>query len=75
MQPVQDTELGVGTETYAKEAVTTLGGTRVLPLKLSDGSTEYVTDTPTPEFVKAFAPKGSKAGPATSASRSTPPSR
>jgi len=53
---------GSATVTYAKEAVTTLGGTRVLPLKLSDGSTEYVTDTPAPEFVKAIAPKDSKAG-------------
>ena len=53
---------GSATVTYAKEAVTTLGATRVLPLKLSDGSTEYVTDTSTPEFVKAFAPKDSKAG-------------
>ena len=48
--------------TYAKEAVTTLDGIRVLPIKLSDGSTEYVTDTPAPEFVKAIAPKGSKVG-------------
>jgi hypothetical protein len=34
----------------------------VLPIKLSDGSTEYVTDTPAPEFVKAIAPTGSKVG-------------
>ena len=53
---------GSATGTYAKEAVTTLGGARVLPIKLSDGSTEYVTDTPAPEFVKAIAPKESKVG-------------
>lgn len=46
----------------AKGPVTTLNGTRVLPVKLSDGSTDYVTDTSKPEFVKASAPKGSKAG-------------
>jgi hypothetical protein len=45
-----------------REAVTRLGGIRVLPLKLSDGSTEYVTDTSKPEFVEAFAPKGTHGG-------------
>jgi hypothetical protein len=45
-----------------REAVTRLAGIRVLPLKLSDGSTEYVTDTSKPEFVEAFAPKGTKDG-------------
>ena len=45
-----------------REAVTRLAGIRVLPLKLSDGSTEYVTDTSKPEFVEAFAPKGSEVG-------------
>jgi hypothetical protein len=48
--------------TFTKEPVTSLGGTRVLPLELSDGSTEYVTDTSKPEFVKASAPKGSEVG-------------
>jgi hypothetical protein len=48
--------------TFTKEAVTTLDGTRVLPLKSSDGSTDYVTDTSKPEFVEAFAPKGAKVG-------------
>jgi hypothetical protein len=46
----------------AKGPVTTLNGIRVLPVKLSDGSTDYVTDTSKPEFVKASAPAGSKAG-------------
>jgi hypothetical protein len=46
----------------AKGPVTTLNGTRVVPVKLSDGSTDYVTDTSKPEFVKAAAPAGSKAG-------------
>lgn len=45
-----------------REAVSRLGGIRVLPLKLSDGSTEYVTDTSKPEFVEAFAPKGTRGG-------------
>jgi hypothetical protein len=44
-----------------KEAVTTLNGTRVLPLKDSDG-TAYVTDTSKPELVQLSAPKGSKNG-------------
>lgn len=48
---------------YTKEAVTTYRGARVLPLKLSDGSTEYVTDTSKPEFVRAYAPEGSQVGP------------
>lgn len=48
---------------YTKEAVTTYRGARVLPLKLSDGSTEYVTDTIKPEFVRAYAPEGSQVGP------------
>lgn len=45
-----------------KGPVTTLNGTRVVPVKLSDGSTDFVTDTSKPEFVKASAPAGSKAG-------------
>jgi hypothetical protein len=48
---------------YTKEAVTTYRGARVLPLKLSDGSTEYVTDTSKPEFVRAYAPESSQVGP------------
>jgi hypothetical protein len=44
-----------------KEAVTTLNGTRVLPIKDSDG-TAYVTDTSKPELVQLSAPKGSKNG-------------
>jgi hypothetical protein len=56
--------LGSGsTASYSKEKVTTYGGARVLPLKLSDGSTEYVTDARQPEFVRAYAPGGSQAGP------------
>jgi hypothetical protein len=46
----------------AKGPVTTLNGTRVVPVKLSDGSTDYVTDTSKPEFVEAFAPKGTHGG-------------
>lgn len=45
-----------------KGAVTTLGGTRVLPLKDSDGSVAYVTDTSKPQLVELTAPKGSSAG-------------
>jgi hypothetical protein len=48
--------------TETKEAVTTLGGIRVLPLKVSDGSTDYVTDTSSPQFVEATSPKGSANG-------------
>ena len=56
--------LGSGSAaSYTKGKVTTYGGARVLPLKLSDGSTEYVTDTRQPEFVRAFAPGGSQVGP------------
>ena len=42
-------------------AVTTLAGTRVLPLKDSE-SVAYVTDTSKPELVQLSAPKGSKNG-------------
>ena len=42
--------------------MTTLGGIRVLPLKISDGSTDYVRDTSSPQFVKATSPKGSVNG-------------
>jgi hypothetical protein len=45
-----------------KGAVTTLGGTRVLPLKDSDGSVAYVTDTSKPQLVELTAPKGSSVG-------------
>jgi len=45
-----------------KGAVTTLGGTRVLPLKNSDGSVAYVTDTSKPQLVELAAPKGSSDG-------------
>jgi hypothetical protein len=44
-----------------KEAVTTLNGTRVLPLKGSNGMA-YVSDTSKPELVELSAPKGSKNG-------------
>jgi hypothetical protein len=50
------------TGTVTKGPITTLNGTRVLELKVSDGSTEYVTDTSKPEFVEAVAPKGTKGG-------------
>ena len=45
-----------------KGAVTTLGGTRVLQLKNSDGSVAYVTDTSKPQLVEIAAPKGDKNG-------------
>lgn len=45
-----------------KEAVTTLGGIRVLPLKVPDGSTDYVTDTSSPQLVETTSPKGSVNG-------------
>lgn len=48
--------------TDTKEAVTTLGGIRVLRLKDSDGSTAYVTDTSSPQFVEGTSPKGSANG-------------
>ncbi len=49
-------------KTYTKGTVTTLDGRRVLPIKVSDGSTDYVTDTSKPEYVEATAPKGAKNG-------------
>jgi hypothetical protein len=51
-----------GTTAETKEAVTTLGGIRVVPLEISDGSTDYVTDTSSPQFVEATSPKGSANG-------------
>jgi hypothetical protein len=51
-----------GTGTVTKGPITTLNGIRVLELKVSDGSTEYVTDTSKPEIVEAIAPKGTKDG-------------
>ena len=51
-----------GDHTYTKGAVTTLDGRRVLAIKVSDGSTDYVTDTSKPQFVESFAPKGTKDG-------------
>jgi hypothetical protein len=51
-----------GNTAQTKEAVTTLGGIRVLPLKISDGSTDYVTDTSSPEFVEGTSPKDSANG-------------
>ena len=51
-----------GTTAEAKEAVTMLGGIRVVPLKISDGSTDYVTDTSSPQFVEATSPTGSVNG-------------
>ena len=50
------------TTAETKEAVTTLGGIRVLPLKISDGSTDYVTDTSSPQFVEGTSPKASANG-------------
>jgi hypothetical protein len=44
-----------------KGAITVLDGTRVLPLKSSDG-VAYVTDTSKPELVELSAPKGSSNG-------------
>ena len=53
---------GTTPQTVTKGPITTLNGTRVLELKVSDGSTEYVTETSKPEFVEATAPKGTKDG-------------
>jgi hypothetical protein len=44
-----------------REAVTTLNGTRVVPLKGPNGMA-YVTDTSTPELVQLSAPKSAKNG-------------
>ena len=54
--------LDPGNETFTKGTVTTLDGRRVLAIKVSDGSTDYVTDTSKPEYVEAIAPKGTKGG-------------
>ena len=54
--------LDPGGVTYTKGTVTTLDGRRVLAIKVSDGSTNYVTDTSKPEYVEAIAPKGTKGG-------------
>ena len=51
-----------GTNTFTKGKVTTLDGRRVLPIEVSDGSTDYVTDTSKPEYVESFSPKGAKDG-------------
>ena len=48
--------------TVTKGPVTTIGGTRVLELKDSDGSLAYVTDTSKPEIVTVTAPKGTADG-------------
>jgi hypothetical protein len=52
----------MGTGTLAKGPVTTLGGTRMLQLKVSDGATAYVTDASKPDLVEVFALKGTKDG-------------
>jgi hypothetical protein len=49
-------------ETIAKGPVTTLDGTRVLELKDSNGTLDYVTDTSKPELVESTAPKGTAGG-------------
>lgn len=54
--------LDPGNQTFTKGTVTTLDGRRVLAIKVSDGSTNYVTDTSKPEFVEATAPEGTKDG-------------
>jgi hypothetical protein len=48
--------------TYTKGAVTTVGGVRLQTIKVSDGSTDYITDTSKPEFTQATSPKGAKDG-------------
>jgi hypothetical protein len=53
---------GTTSQAVTKGPITTLNGTRVLELKVSDGSTVYVTDTSKPELVEAIAPKGTKDG-------------
>jgi hypothetical protein len=57
----------LGSLTGSKDQLTrgkpvTLGGVRVLPLKDTDGSVAYVTDTSKPELVQITAPKGSSDG-------------
>lgn len=47
---------------YLRERLITLHGVRVVPVKLSDGSTDYITDTAKPEFVEAYVPAGTKNG-------------
>jgi hypothetical protein len=48
--------------TFTKGAVTMLNGSRVLAIKVSDGSTQYVTDTSRPQYVEVTAPKHGKSG-------------
>jgi len=54
--------LDPGNGTFTRGKVTTLDGRRVLAIKVSDGSTSYVTDTSKPEYVEAIAPTGTKGG-------------
>jgi len=50
-------------DTIKKGTVTTLDGTRVLPLNdTSEGSVSYVTDTSKPQLVAITSPKGAKNG-------------
>ena len=51
-----------GADTFTTGKVTTLDGRRVLPIKVSDGSTSYVTDTSKPEYVEAISPTGTAGG-------------
>jgi hypothetical protein len=61
-QSMTSTALKPG-ESVTKGAFTTLGGVRVLPLKVAaEGSTVYVTDTSKPEVVEVFAAKGAPNG-------------
>jgi hypothetical protein len=46
--------------TVTREPLTALDGRRVIPLKASDGSTEYVTDTSAPQLFEAVEPKGAQ---------------
>jgi len=46
--------------TVTREPLTALNGRRVIPLKVSDGSTDYVTDTSAPQLFEAVAPKGAQ---------------
>jgi hypothetical protein len=54
--------LDEGTNTFTRGPLTTLDGKRALAIKVSDGSTVYVTDTSKPEYLEAAASKGSQAG-------------
>jgi len=48
--------------TFSKGAITTLGGQPVLAIEVSDGSTQYVTDTSRPQYVAVTVPRHARSG-------------